>query len=117
MLVSLSTELFDIDGDFVFDSVPDDTEMDNFTRRLSRIKTLDGGVAMNDFGYSPGDRTIILAVAGLDAAAIAVISRVIQQHKSFIVCGINGAFSSGISGVAYSGGVLKITCLISGVRS
>ena len=64
-MIGLGTKLFDIDGDFVFygkDIIIDDMSNMNASRRLSKVKTLDGGVFIDDSGYAPGDTDITITV-------------------------------------------------------
>lgn len=36
------------------------TDRGEWGRRANRVATLDGGVAVNDFGFSEGDRTVVV---------------------------------------------------------
>ena len=55
-MISLSTPTFDIDGFVSFE--PDEDSPPEMFRRVVRARTLDGGVAINDSGYSDGDSTL-----------------------------------------------------------
>ena len=37
-----------------------DSDLGDHARRVSRVGTMDGGVAVNDFGFSEGDRTVVI---------------------------------------------------------
>lgn len=57
MIVSISAITFDIDGFVTIETQADNTN--GITqRRVNRVATLDGGVAINDSGYSEGDRNL-----------------------------------------------------------
>ncbi len=59
MIVSLCARVFDPDGALVFEIDPA-SDLGESSRRVSRVKTLDGFSAFSDNGYSDGDRTITL---------------------------------------------------------
>ena len=60
MLVTLSSITFDIYGHVEINTLSDTTDGPT-SRRVNRVKTLDGGVAINDRGYAEGDRILTLA--------------------------------------------------------
>ena len=57
MIVSISTLTYDLDG-FVLINALESSTFGDITRRSSIVKTLDGGVAVNDGGSSHGDRSL-----------------------------------------------------------
>lgn len=59
MLISISTPTFDLDGHVLIKTKPEATTGE-LRRRVSRVPTLDGGVAINDRGFSDGDRDIVV---------------------------------------------------------
>ena len=65
-MIAISSLTFDPDGHLVLRELPD-SELNDATRRVNRARTLDGGVAINDNGYSHGDRTFRVRWIG-DAA-------------------------------------------------
>jgi len=54
-MISISTTIFDCNGSVVFD---DSADIRENVARVSRIKTLDGGVVINNSGFSDGDMTV-----------------------------------------------------------
>ncbi|SEM55641.1 hypothetical protein SAMN04489760_1222 [Syntrophus gentianae] len=65
--IGLASRLYDSDGALIVDPLPEDTQIRENTRRLTRTKTLDGGVVITDSGFSHGDRTFDLAIASTPA--------------------------------------------------
>jgi hypothetical protein len=61
-------------------------------RRISRIATLDGGVVVNDGGYSPGDRTIELAWVASSKTNDDAIERLIRLYNRVNVATRAGVF-------------------------
>ena len=55
MKVTLAASTFDILGAVEIDALPTTTDGTS-SRRVTRVTTLDGGVAVTDRGYSEGDR-------------------------------------------------------------
>lgn len=80
MLVHLAAKLFDLSGAVLLDCLPDVTAGE-LVRRVNRVATLDGGAAFNDFGFSEADRTIELRWSPTDAAAEAVVARLVKLHR------------------------------------
>ena len=56
-MISLSAPTFDIDGHINLRELPS-TDLGETRRRISRQKTLDGGVTVVDSGYAVGDKTL-----------------------------------------------------------
>lgn len=59
MIVHLTTRVYDLDGHIEIETLQN-TDIGNYTRRVSRTSTLDGSVAVHDGGFAEGDRTIVL---------------------------------------------------------
>lgn len=54
MLVFISSIDFDLNGSATIDAYPS-SDLGIFGRRFNKIKTLDGGVVVNDGGFANGD--------------------------------------------------------------
>ncbi len=65
--IGLASRLYDSAGALMVDPLPEDTQIRENTRRLTRTKTLDGGVVITDSGFSHGDRTFDLVIASTPA--------------------------------------------------
>jgi len=68
MMIGISTLVYDLNGFRIFPDEILDPQKSNenlkWSRRVSRTATLDGGVAVYDTGYAPGDRDITIRVPG-----------------------------------------------------
>lgn len=80
MLAQIASKLFDLDGYAALELLPDSTA-ETLSRRFSKVSTLDGGVAVNDRGFSHGDREFTLAYANQTAAIDATLSRLVRLHS------------------------------------
>ena len=59
--IGLASYSYDVDGDIMIAPLHEDTDIRSAERRLSRVKTLDGGVVITDGGRAAGDRTFSIA--------------------------------------------------------
>ena len=59
--IGLASYSYDADGDIMIVPLHEDTDIRSAERRLSRVKTLDGGVVITDGGRAAGDRTFSIA--------------------------------------------------------
>lgn len=63
-------------------------------RRVTRVATLDGGAAINDFGYADADRTIELRWPTKDRATSAAVERLMRLYGRLHVSTVSGFFSA-----------------------
>ncbi|CAH1044572.1 hypothetical protein [Halomonas sp. TD01] len=68
------------------------TSMGDLSRRVSRVRTLDGGVAVTNRGHSPGDRTLTISLSGLPMAVVDRARRLVRLHASITVSMPDGCF-------------------------
>ena len=66
MRIHITSVDFDPQGRLTLDALPD-SELGGLTRRVNRVPTLDLGVAVNDRGFSHGDRTFDIRWPGTAA--------------------------------------------------
>jgi hypothetical protein len=91
MLTCLSTLTFDLDG-FIEVSTSDKMTSGDTRRRVNRIATLDGGVAVNDFGFTDADRTINMIWQPVSRAVEDAIDRLVQTYDRLHVSTRAGVF-------------------------
>lgn len=91
MLNTVSAETFDPAGHVRLE-VTEESAFHPVARRVSRVKTLDGGCVVNDGGYAPADRTITLVWAADSAASHAAVSRLLELHPRLVVSTRDGVF-------------------------
>lgn len=87
-MIAISTVLFDLDGNFIFydkDLNTDQSKTDEATRRTSKVQTLDGGVFVDDSGYSVGDSDIKVSVKSPTKALYKKLLNVFKYHRAVVV--------------------------------
>lgn len=108
MLNVLSTPTFDLAGyvEIHTDEFPDrDT-----TRRINRVLTLDGGVAINDGGYSDGDLTFELEWRS-DSTLNSAILRILQLYPRAVLSTRAGVFEVVLETYRLNAGTSRLVCL------
>lgn len=110
-MISISTPTFDVAGSEVLN--PDiKSDIDTVERRVSRTKTLDGGVTIDDMGFSWGDVTLKLLFSALSEATAENIRRLTSSYTNLIVSTKDGVFSTSPSRFDNKEGVVTLTLLI-----
>jgi len=93
MMISITSTTVDASGALIIDAIPSGTKANNRTARISRSKTLDGGVVIENFGFAEGDRTI------------SIQARITEWQKTIIEY-LRSYYPSNIL-VSFDGGVYK----------
>lgn len=90
-MLMMNAPVFDINGHIEIDN-PNPEGLAQFSRRVSRAATLDGGAAINDFGYSPADRTLEIEWTPRSLAEADNARRMVQAYGRLIVSWREGCF-------------------------
>lgn len=113
---SLSTRTFDLDGAvFLSNLHPGKSELSSWRRRANRIATLDGGAYIDDLGYSPADRTIILALVNPVRDVVDSLQYLVKNYAELTLVIPDGAYKGMLNKVEHTGGDLRAEFLISSV--
>lgn len=91
MLCAISTTTWDLDG-FVELELSNRVEPSDTRRRVTRIATLDGGAALNDFGFTDADRTLVLRWAPVSRQQHEDIERLVQTYPLLQVALTSGVY-------------------------
>lgn len=110
MMISLSALTYDPAGVVLLNVLPK-SETKSITRRVNRSSTLDGGVAVNDFGYAVGDRTFTLHWKPSRALHESV-ARLVRLYGSVRVATDEGVFLAALEGMRESAEETTLTLLI-----
>jgi hypothetical protein len=81
MQAHLSTTTFDFDGHITLDLLGNESDLGETTRRVTRVATLDGSAAVNDFGHSYADRTLRLRWQPEDEAQAEAVNRLVRLYN------------------------------------
>ena len=110
-MIGISSTLFDLDGCVVLDEARD-SDLSEIRRRVSRVPTLDGGVAVNDMGHSAGDRTFRVRWRITNKGNIDRVKYIVQTYGRVVVSCAEGAFLAVPSSVFENDGIGELELLI-----
>lgn len=89
--ISIASQEYLADGHITIDPLPD-TDTRTADRRVSRVKTLDGGVVITDSGFADGDRTLKIS-APSSAATWARIWNIHKNAARLVIVTDDGVFT------------------------
>lgn len=112
--VGIAAPVFDPSGWFLVDRiVGTGSDTRALSRRVTRTATLDGGAVVNDQGYSPADRTILIQFdAAADEDLIEGMRRLLRLYSSLILSLADGCFTASPSAFRVTNGKATLTLLI-----
>lgn len=112
-MISISTITADTAG-----MVSIDTELDprENTARVSRTKTLDGGVYINNSGFCDGDRTVRVS-AGVTEAQAETLWYIFKNYTSIHLATSDGFYLAVIETLKINNGDMNMTILIKSKES
>ena len=111
MNVSISSPVFDINGHArIMNALPGG--MSDFSLRVSRVATLDGGAAINNFGYSDADLTMDIRWPATDEAIVESVRRMAKIYSRLIIATAEGCFVGAPASFSLSDGEAGIQILI-----
>ncbi|WP_375191796.1 hypothetical protein [Marinobacter sp.] len=90
-MLTINAPIFDIDGHETIDS-PELPGLSDFSRRVTRTPTLDGGAAINDFGYSDADRVLDIEWVPRSQRQTDNLARMVRTYGRLIVSCKEGCF-------------------------
>ena len=94
-MIAFASVDFDISGHFYFADSDIDTSQQahrDITRRVSRTKTLDGGVYILDSGVSVGDKDITILIKQPTHEDILTLKTAVNLHSEFNVSTNDGNY-------------------------
>lgn len=107
-MITLSTPSYDLDGHIVIKALAS-SSFGDISRRINAVKTLDGGIAINDGGTSHGDRVLSIIWRTLDPAFEENIERLVEFYPRLYVSTRRGYFKAAPQNYAKSGGLSTLT--------
>jgi hypothetical protein len=112
MRVGISSLYVDPVGAVLFDLNPAGSDTGNYSRRVTRTKTLDGGVALFDGGYAEGDRTIQLEPLNPSEELTSALRSLFKRYGAVLLFLEDGAYRAAPQNLFESRGRLRLTLLI-----
>jgi hypothetical protein len=92
-MIHISAKTFDISGALTIRPLPDDQEA-GMIRRVNRVATLDGSVAVNDRGFSHGDRDWTVIYKPVSRAHDDIARRLVSLHTRVYLSTEEGCFEA-----------------------
>lgn len=89
--MQIASKLFDPLGHLVIETLPETNDAP-MRRRLSKVPTLDGSVAVNDGGFAHGDREMSFQYRGSTQEQDAIARRLVELHARVYVSTDEGLF-------------------------
>lgn len=113
-MIGIAAPSFDPFGWFVVDTVNgQSSDTAALSRRVTRTATLDGGAVVNDQGYSPADRTILVQFdAGTSEDVVEGMRRLLRLYSSVVLTMADGCFLASPSAFRVTSGKATLTLLI-----
>lgn len=111
MFVSLTCSEYNIDGAVMIDAL-ESSDLGTTTRRVNRVATLDGAAAVNDFGHSYSDKTIVLRWQPRTEAQESVIAGLVRSQSRLNVATREGVFEAAPETYEYGAAESRLTLLV-----
>jgi len=112
-MIGLSTRTFDLAGAILLREYKEETDIDELTRRITRLPTLDGAAYINDGGYSASDRVMSVIIRDLNKADTDILRNITKNYSTITICTEVGAFLGNIDSFNINRGRVTVTLLIS----
>jgi len=110
-MIALAAPTADTSGALIAREYKPDTVLRDPAARISRKKTLDGGVYIDHSGVTDGDRTFTI-VLPFEDESYTIVKRLHRNYTSIYVACREGCFYGSIEKLRFSGGRIEITILI-----
>lgn len=112
-MIGLSARVFDPLGSiYLYQSQIDASTVGGLyerSRRVTKYKTLDGGVSVVDSGYAVGDRSMVLGITKATPEQAATIVALAESYAQLVLTTPDGAFIVCPEMVRADGTSIKIT--------
>jgi len=106
-MIGLSTATYDLDGSIVFMELPS-SQQDRTTRRINVVKTLDGGVSVEDRGHGIADNLIELVTVATEPLA-QLLKALVINYSEINVSTKNGFYVCAAKKLELKGGTINLT--------
>lgn len=110
-MIHLAAINFDPQGHVTLQALSQ-SDLSGVTRRVNRIQTLDCGVAVNDGGYSAGDRTFRILWRVASAEQYGAVQRLVRLYARLRVATAEGVFTAVPERIDMRNGEGDLTLLI-----
>ena len=112
-MIVIKPKVYFAAGNVVINERAAETDLGGVVRRLNRRPTIDGGVFIDDFGFSDGDRTIRVVADALSPSDYERVKTFVRLFGLVDLLTDEGVFEGGIQ-VANNGEKFEMTFLVKG---
>lgn len=109
-MISISPMQYDPDGALMLAS--ETSVKAPTTRRVTQVATLDGGALLSDGGFSHGDRTLAVKIAGPTGPQLRRVRQMQRAYPELLFSWVEGLFVGAIQHASETNGVLTLTFLV-----
>ncbi len=107
-MIGISTPTFDLEG-FLVISLRPGSSFENLSRRVSSVKTLDGGTEIIDSGFSESDTLFSVVVDTINLDDVNKLKRLMKTYPILHFATAQGYFSGVISDLNVDSVPIKFT--------
>lgn len=111
-MITFSSKNFDLIGSVTVREDVEDNGLLDSSRRVSRTATLDGGVVIDDAGYTDGDRTFNVTVRDIAQDDLDKLRWIQSVHADHRAATRDGFFSGVIEDISFKNGDATIVFLV-----
>lgn len=114
MQIALASELYSLKGAVILRNLSEDSDLRSWSRRVSRVATLDGGAHFNDTGFTHADRTfrVVMDSHGLTAEQDEALRLLLRDYALIIAVTSEGVFRVAPSSFSDAGGSISFDLLV-----
>jgi len=91
-MIGIAATQFDVLGAVVFKEDMAESDMESLSRRGSKAKTLDGGVYIEDLGFSDSDRDFKIKVNNPTIAQVDTLKYLVRTYSTLLFACREGVF-------------------------
>ena len=110
-MIGISSQTYLSGGGVIVEPLPD-SDLRRGERRVSRVKTLDGGVHITDSGFAHGDRTHKLHVAHRGQEMWNTLWTIFRSAPAIYLTTEEGCFTAALSNIADEGNKIVLEILL-----
>lgn len=112
--IAISAPMYREGGEIILRDLSADADLSSWSRRVTRVPTLDGGAHFTDTGYSAADRTMTAVMRSdvVSDAAMDVLRVLFREYAMLTVCTQEGVFMASPESVQHVGGNVTLTLLV-----
>jgi hypothetical protein len=106
--ITLSTKVYDLNGFSILKNVQNEVDV-VLSRRVQSTKVLNGGVWVNDMGFSHGDSVYRYSMKNVSKSLYEQLSYLIKNHSDFFLVNNDGAFAVKLKNLTMASSVLTLS--------